>query len=97
MTASGRCPSCGGELRADVRRNVAFRRCLSCAATVLDAATFDGLVPPEGQKGPQRRDYDHVGHHPQEDLGYTAAHPQPPFPQWAAGGGPDGVGLMFGP
>lgn len=102
MTASGRCPVCGGELRSAVRRELVFRRCLSCATTLLDATDFDRLVPPDSPPGPVA-DRDYIEPQPQRDHGHASGRPRPPFaPSWGSAGAgmtepdADGVRLMFG-
>lgn len=100
MTASGRCPACGGELRVATRHGATFRRCLACHTTVVDAALFDRLLPPETPPGPQYDGYPGPEPQPQQDHGHGAGRPRPPFaPPWSASGPdrPDGSDLMFGP
>lgn len=100
MRTTDRCPACGGELRADTRGGVAFRRCLSCGSALLDAAALDRLLPPTSPRGPRRADYDYPVHRPQDDLGHAAGRPKPTFaPPWGAaatGRTDDGRGLIFG-
>lgn len=99
MTASGRCPACGGELRTAERQGVTFRQCLACGSAVLDRASINALLPPATPPGPAQSDYDYPVHYPQDDRGHAAARPQPPFaPPWASdtAADPGGLGLMFG-